>query len=351
MDKGQRIVLRCRDGYDLHGHLWRPAHEPERGTVIVNPATGVLARYYHRYARFLAEHGFAVLTYDYRGIGLSRPARLQRSGFRWRDWGELDFDAAVAWARRRDADGLLAVVGHSIGGFLPGFAPDADRVDRILTVGAQYAYWRDYAAGRRPGLFVKWHLVMPALTTLFGYFPGRRLGWLEDLPAGVAHEWSFRRARMEDSYPDRERSLVLDRFAAVRAPIYALSMADDEFGTPQAVLRGLHYYRGSERRQVLLAPALLGFDAVGHFDLFHDRHRKGFWPSTCLWLRDGIPPWNPDTLLPPEQTARSGGHHPPEAANRGALVLDQHVDKGIAAGLQTDPEQQIGMVLPQPLIH
>ena len=296
------VTITCRDGYDLTGHFWHhkqgPEASPRTGTVIINPATGVLARYYHHYARFLVEQGFSVLTYDYRGIGASRPAQLRGIGFRWRDWGELDFDAAVNWVRKRDPDGMLAVVGHSIGGFLPGFAANAVRVDRYLTVGAQYAYWRDYAEPKRARLVFKWHVMMPALTTLLGYFPGKRLGWLEDLPAGVAHEWSFRRARMEANYPRDERASILARFAAVQAPILAIGMTDDEFGTPQAIRRGLEYYRGSERRQLSLKPADLGFDAIGHFNLFHARHREGFWPETTAWLRDGINPWPSAEVLP-----------------------------------------------------
>ncbi len=31
---------------------------------------------YHHYAAYLAANRFAVVTYDYRGIGLSRPADL-----------------------------------------------------------------------------------------------------------------------------------------------------------------------------------------------------------------------------------------------------------------------------------
>jgi len=114
------VSISCRDEYRLAGHLWCTADRP-KGVVIVNPATGVLARYYHRYARFLASEGFAVLTYDYRGIGGSRPARLGGCGIAWRDWGALDFDAAVTWVGGRFAH-APAVVGHSIGGFLPGFA-------------------------------------------------------------------------------------------------------------------------------------------------------------------------------------------------------------------------------------
>lgn len=290
------VTITCRDGYRLHGHLWYPEYgqergqEPIHGTVIVNPATGVLGRYYHAYAQFLARHGFAVLTYDYRGIGLSRPPALRRCGIRWRDWGERDFDAALRWVRQRDA-GPISVVGHSIGGFLPGFAETAPLVDRILTVGAQFAYRRDYAPGQRLRMTAKWHLAMPFLTAVTGYFPGRRLGWLEDLPAGVAYEWSFRRADMAASYPEADRAGILARFATVTAPILAVGTTDDAFGTPAAIRRGLSYYTASQRIQVQLRPDALGVSAAGHFGLFHPRRSGSFWPATLSWLRDGRNPW------------------------------------------------------------
>ena len=291
MADGAPVTIVCADGFPLHGHVWLP-DEAAHGTVIVNPATGVLARYYHRYACFLAEAGFAVITYDYRGIGLSRPARLRGSGIRWRDWGERDFEAVVRFARARDPEGSLCVVGHSIGGFLIGFAESAPTIDRILTIGAQYAYWRDYAAARRLRLFARWHIVMPVLTRLYGYFPGKKLGWLEDLPAGVADEWSFRRARMETSYPAAERAAILARFAAVRAPILALAMTDDEYATEAALRRTLGYYSGSQRRMALLAPFVLGHESVGHFAPFHSDFSTTLWQGTLAWLRDGADPWS-----------------------------------------------------------
>jgi len=132
---------------------------------------------------------------------------------------------------------------------------------------------------------------MPAMTAACGYFPGRRLGWLEDLPAGVATEWSFRRPRFELSHPRAERPDVLARMAAVAAPILAVTMADDEFGTVPAIRRALGYYTGAARTAVRLAPADYGRKAIGHFGLFHDSHASGFWLDTLLWLRDGRNPW------------------------------------------------------------
>ncbi|MDJ0390555.1 alpha/beta fold hydrolase [Roseomonas sp. E05] len=290
MPDEEAVRIPCADGVRLGGHVW-PARGPSRGVVVVNAATGVLARYYHRYARFLAAQGFDVLTYDYRGIGASRPTRLRGCGYRWHEWGTLDFDAALRFMRQARPDLPLQVVGHSIGGFLPGLAASAPAIHRILTVGAQYAYWRDYAPAQRPSLFLKWHVAMPVVTAVCGYFPGRRLGWLEDLPAGVANEWSFRRARMEHNLPPPQRAALLARFAAVTAPILAVIVRDDPLGTEPAIRRGLRYYRNAPHQEAMLTPSDFGLPAIGHFALFHARFEDSFWKGTLAWLQQGVNPW------------------------------------------------------------
>lgn len=296
--ESRMVDIRCADDVRLGGHLWPRRGGGSNGSVIINPATGVAARYYHRYAHFLTTCGFDVLTYDYRGIGRSRPERLIKCGYRWRDWGERDFEAALTFMKEQRPNGPLIVVGHSVGGFLPGLAESAPLIDRMLTVGAQYAWWGDYAPRRRLGLFLKWHVAMPAATAIFGYFPGRRLDWLEDLPAGVANEWSFRGPRFERSHPQAARQEVLARMAAVTAPILAVTVSDDELGTVPAIRRTLGYYAGADRTAVLLEPADYGRIAIGHFNLFHNSHAAGFWLDTVAWLRDGCNPW-PDHAIDP----------------------------------------------------
>jgi predicted alpha/beta hydrolase len=307
-EEQRTVEFRCRDGVRLAGHLWRMPGGGASGNIIINAATGVPARYYHRYARFLARHGFDVLTYDYRGIGLSRPRHLRDCGYRWHDWGERDFEAALRFMRERRQGVPLMIVGHSVGGFLPGLAENAPLIDRMLTVGAQYGWWGDYARHRRLGLFFKWHIVMPALTALCGYFPGRNLGWLEDLPAPVANEWSFRRSRFECSLPRRERQAAVSRMAALTAPILAIAVADDELGTVPAIRRTLDYYAGATRTTVLLKPTDYGRQSIGHFDLFHDSHAAGFWLDTLLWLQDGLNPWPRNVLHHQGSALASPGH-------------------------------------------
>lgn len=78
----------------------------------------------------------------------------------------------------------MQVVAHSIGGVLVGLAPSNHLIDRVFTMGAQFAHWRDYASHKRLGMLIKWHAVMPAFTAILGYFPGGMLGWMEDTPRG-----------------------------------------------------------------------------------------------------------------------------------------------------------------------
>ncbi len=102
---------------------------------------------------------------------------------------------------------------------------------------------------------------------------------------------------MERTHPAGERGDVLRRFEAVTAPILAVSMADDDIGTVAAIRRTLNYYRNAKVQQVLLKPQDYGLAAIGHFSLFHARHRQGFWRDSLRWLRDGINPW-PAQVLP-----------------------------------------------------
>ena len=67
----------------------------------------------------------------------------------------------------------LAAVAHSVGTLLIGAAPGATKLARFVFLGAHTGYWRDYHAKWRVPLFLTWHVLMPAVTRLVGFFPGR----------------------------------------------------------------------------------------------------------------------------------------------------------------------------------
>jgi predicted alpha/beta hydrolase len=297
------IDIPADDGYVLHGHYWRHAEGAGRGAtplgpvpvVVINPATSVASRYYGRFARFLQAHGMDVLTYDYRGIALSRPPRLRGFEAGWLIWGERDFEAVLQWLRRHCPGQPVDVVGHSVGGFVTGLAPSApQRLHRICMVAAQVGYWADYTPSRRTAMFWKWQGVMPLVTALCGYFPGKRLGWLEDTPRGVVYDWTQRLRRYERAWdrgrPSRfvdARRALMEHCGQVRAPILSIGLEDDPFGTVRALERLLQYYGQSRRIHVRVAPDALGVTEVGHFAFFHDRFTTSLWHLALEWLRAG----------------------------------------------------------------
>src|SRR4051812_16768139 len=65
------------DGVSLAATLYEAdttSLNADRPVVLVSSAAAVRRPFYDRFARFLADDGFTVLTYDYRGIGDSRPS-------------------------------------------------------------------------------------------------------------------------------------------------------------------------------------------------------------------------------------------------------------------------------------
>lgn len=284
------LTLHARDGAPLRGFVWahgEPA--PERPVVIVNAATSVRCRYYTRFADHLFAHGADVILYDYRGIGESRPASLRGFDASWADWGGLDFEAVLQHASAAFPGRPIDVVGHSFGGCAAGLAPSAPVIRRLVTVGAQYAYWRDYAPGERWRMVAKWHVAMPALAAVLGYVPAKRLGWMEDTPRGVARDWAASTPRLEHRPSGRRtwQSGPPPSFAAMKADVLAISLTDDPFGTIPATERLLGYFGGSRRTHLRIAPADIGVDTIGHFGFFHSRFEATLWPTALAWLQTG----------------------------------------------------------------
>lgn len=277
------------DGYRLHGSIWHGTGEAP--VVVIHAATAVRARYYARFAAWLAGQGCTVLTFDYRGIGASRHGTLRGLQAGWTHWGDLDAGAVLTYARSRWPGLPLMAVGHSIGGFTLGLAPASVHLTRIVTVGAQFAYWLAYAPSHRLPMYLKWHLVMPLLTRIFGYFPGAGLGWLEDVPRGVALDWAGMGPRFEVSVTSHISPAELStRHGVTQARLLAIGLADDPFGTEAATERLLGYYSSADRTHLRIAPDECGVPEIGHFAFFHSRFEQTLWPLTTAWLLDGQVP-------------------------------------------------------------
>ncbi|MEW6733918.1 MAG: alpha/beta fold hydrolase [Acidobacteriota bacterium] len=251
--------------------------------IVINSATAVKQRYYEKFARYLADLGLTVITYDYRGIGQSRPAS-SLAGFQatMTEWGILDAEAVINFARSSYPHRRLCVIGHSFGGQCLGMLPSHQAIDRVVLVASQLAYWGNFHKRTWPQMIFYWYLLFPVVTRLFGYFPGR-LGLGEDLPKGVALQWA-KWCRSRDYLFCEANKLFQTYYENFSAPILAYKISDDSYAGGDSVERLLARYPQSVKRLIELHPADVGAKSIGHFGLFRETFRDSIWSQIHAWL-------------------------------------------------------------------
>lgn len=274
------------DGYSLGATLFKPASRPHANSplVIISAAAAVPQSYYAKFANYIAEQDVPVLTYDYRGIGASRPGSLVGFEARMRDWGEQDMAGVLKWARETFPDRSLFTIGHSMGGFAPGLAHNNHLIARQLNVATLSGHWRYMDGLEKYKVAFFMSVMMPLITRLRGYFPGAIMGNAEDMPYGVMLEWA--RWCMSPNFlfddPDLSSKANFEKFDA---PLRALQISDDVWGTEEAVAHITERFvnsPGAHIRQI--DPADAGATAIGHMGFFRERFRDTLWRDAVSWL-------------------------------------------------------------------
>ncbi|WP_448253962.1 alpha/beta hydrolase family protein [Ottowia oryzae] len=257
-----------------------------RGSVVLGGAMGVPQSYYAPFAQWLAAQGWRVTTFDYRGHGdslaLGPPLRTLKADLN--DWAR-DYEAVVAYARAAAIDGPLYLIGHSLGAQLPGMFAQPERVDGLLAVATGVGYWRHNAAVTRRRAPLLWWFLVPVVTPLAGYFPGRLLGVVGDLPAGVIQQW--RRWCLHPEYSvGVEGPAVRASYASVAFPIRAFAVADDEMLTAESMQGLLRLYTSAPHQVQRIEPQAVGLKRIGHLGWFRASSQAALWPLLAQALND-----------------------------------------------------------------
>jgi len=256
-----------------------------KASVVIAAAMGVRQDFYAPFATWLAKQGLRVTTFDYRGVGASLPKSQQGlRGFKADlfDWVH-DYEAVIDQAHAALPEQPLYLVGHSLGGQLPGLLRNQSKVQGMLGIAAGSGYWRHTApALRRKALFF-WYAVVPLSTWLHGYFAGQRIGAVGDLPRGVI--WQWRRWCLNPTYgAGAEGAAARNGYAAVRFPICSLYLTDDEMMTLKGTQVLLDLYAQAPRKIEQIAPRDVGIERVGHFGFFRPQCSQTLWPLALARL-------------------------------------------------------------------
>ncbi|MFZ5973102.1 MAG: alpha/beta fold hydrolase [Bacteroidota bacterium] len=277
------LTLPARDGFLLSALLLAPATEA-KGAVLLAGGTGIKKEFYLNYARHVCSHGYAVLLFDYRGIGGSRPSSLR--GFEARNfhWGQRDMPAMLDWLAARYPDVPKVLIGHSAGGQQLGFMDNHALLSKALLISSSVGYWNALASPYKYFTLFLWHVVVPITSATVGYVPASWFGLGEDLPKGVARDW-----RHWCLQPDYYRSYLgtivpHHYFDSVTLPLHFLFPEDDTIVTDRSVEGLTCFYTSAPITVEKLTLADFGLAKVGHLGYFSRRVKDSLWPKTISFL-------------------------------------------------------------------
>lgn len=291
------VTFAASDGVTLTGTWFRPLARPVHAVAVMAPATGVPQRYYHAFAQWLAGRGYAVLCFDYRGMGAQAEGRQEAS---MRVWLRHDLSGALDCAHRAAQSPRRALpllwVGHSLGGNGLPLVQGLERIDAAITIGSQLGYWKLWPRGWHRQVtrffFGAW---IPLCVRLTGELPGWALGGGEALPRGAARDWS--RWGMSPGYfRDDPRCADWYQPQQFRGAMHLWSIDDDKtYGPVDAVDALAACYADSAGRvqRMHLHPREVGLPSVGHFGPFRKSAAARIWPLLLERMEAQVPDLQP----------------------------------------------------------
>lgn len=291
----QDFEFSASDGYTLGGRRYLPpSHTAVQAKLIVASATGVPHGFYRRFAEYLAALGYAVLCFDYRGIGVSAPASLKGFEMNYLDWGRLDLSAAIDAIY--DPALPLFIVGHSYGGQALGLTRNHDKVTACYTFGTG-AGWSGYMPlPERLKVDVIWNLVFPFMARKDGYIAWSKFNMGEDLPMGVYRQWRKWCKSPEYFFADQDLAELHDQYAQVKTPIYAATALDDDWALPLSRHAFMKYYRNAPMQYVDFQAQDFALKKIGHMGYFK-KDAVAIWDQVVQTFADYLAT-PPESLTP-----------------------------------------------------
>ena len=270
--KHQIQSIRAKDGTRILQTLFLP--EILNNTVIIIGASAhVRQDFYAEFASFLAENNYTVVTFDYRGIGLSRNTPAKDAEATLRQWGKLDLDAIILSAKNQFPSFEIIYLGHQVGGEIIGLVPAFQYIHRILLVASGLPYWSSWTLKKRL-YFLGLRFLGPIL--------GHALRPLSNVPLGVIRELGESNSKKQgllDSFAQRN----MDQFYG---SMLAYGFKDDSITSEDAVKALLDRFPNANKKYRAVSTTEYPVNQAGHLSFFSPELATVFWQEVLCWLNN-----------------------------------------------------------------
>lgn len=279
----EEIFVKTSKEYSLAATRFSSTYTNSK-TVVISSATGVLQKYYFKIARYFAKSGYIVYTFDYYGIGQSgsKIDTLKKNSTTLSEWGSIDQAAIIEHAKKEFPQNKITLLTHSVGGQVLGFNSNYNYINNIITVASQGGFWGHFYGLHKPKMWLFWHVMIPAITPIFGYFPAKKLGLFENLPKKVVHEWAkwgqhkdymMGHFNFEDTY-----------FGKIDTPMLILSFPRDSYAPKRSVDWLADQYKNARIDRKHIIPEESGLEEIGHFGFFREKFSDSLWKMALEWI-------------------------------------------------------------------
>ncbi|MFT6406776.1 MAG: putative alpha/beta hydrolase [Arenicella sp.] len=242
--------------------------EPANSDTIILcvPAMGVAAKEYKKLLFELAEQGFIGACFDLRGNGLSSVRASRANNFGYAELAEIDLPAAVQAIKQHYPKHKLVLFGHSLGGQVCSLflSQNPNQADNLVLAASCSVYYKNWPSPYRWGLLffaqMSW-----LISTLVGYFPGRRLGFGGREAQGIMRDWAHN-ARTGDYRLSNSQYSYVPFPAVTNLTVLAINFADDQLAPVSATEHLLSKLCARQVHKKLITGDQIGRRTANHFN-------------------------------------------------------------------------------------
>jgi predicted alpha/beta hydrolase len=274
----QNVLIEARDGFKLSATIRRPLTEI-KGVIQMNCGTGIPQKVYSNLAIYLTQYGYVTVTYDYRGIGNSKPKNLKGFEAKIEDWGILDMTSIFDWIISEFPNEKKIIIGHSMGGQLVGLMDNYQKIDKLVLIASSTGYWKDMSSPYKWLMPPLWFLFIPLTTFIYGYANAKKIRQGENLPKGVAiqwRNWCINPNYFDEHFQKSNTSLFFDK---LRIPLKSIQIKDDPIANEITSNKILKYYKIANIEIEKISPEQLGVKKIGHTGFFSRQFKDTLWKN------------------------------------------------------------------------
>ncbi len=268
---------------ELVGSLFEPVASKLKGAILLAPATGIKRQFYSYFCRYLAEQGYAVLSFDFEGIGDSRTGDINDCAASLQSWGEVDLAYALDFLMAHYPDSQYHLIGNSAGGQLVGLMRNAHQLTSVLNFGCSSGRISYFAPWFKLQAHIFMNLFIPFSNLVFGHTKSQWFAMGEPLPKAAAAQWRWwcnNAGYVETAFG---KTIHQHHYDELSTPMLWLHASDDGIANTRNVEDMIRVYSQSQSHRRQLQPEDYQLKEIGHMGFFKAKN-KVLWPLALQWL-------------------------------------------------------------------